>query len=199
MGGESRVVGGGETGGGQRRGHGDSQVLGVLIAVLVPVPGQVEVGGGEGGWQGELALGVQREVVVQLGQVTPPGRGGGGARCQLRGGDLHARLGEELAGQLGVEGCRHGEDGEVLGGDTAVLARHVRVEAVATLGHSPAQHAPVARADGVLVLHVSPQSVGRPVDLTALGTGPGVCGADPHHLQLAPDIDRVHVTQHPRD
>ena len=199
MGGEGGVVRGGEVRGGHRGGHRDPQVLGVLVAVLVPVPREVKVGGRDGGGEGELALGVQGEVVVQLGQVTPAGSGGRGASRQLRGRHLDPRLGQELAGQVGVEGSRHGEDREVLGGDPAVLARHVRVETVTTLGHRPAEDAPVARADGVLVLHVGPQGVGRPVDLPALGAGPGVGGSDPHHLQLPSNIDRVHVTQHSRD
>ena len=45
-------------------------------------------------------------------------------------------------------------------------------------------------------LHVRAQSVRAPVDLAALGAGPGVGGAHAHHLQLASDIDGVHVTEH---
>ena len=48
----------------------------------------------------------------------------------------------------------------------------------------------------MLVLHVGPQGVGGPVDLATLGTGSGVRGPHPHHLQLATHIDRVHVTEH---
>ena len=65
---------------------------------------------------------------------------------------LDTGLGEELAGQLRVEGGGHGEDGEVLGADAPVLAAHVRVQRVAGLGHGAAQHAAVSRAQGVLVL-----------------------------------------------
>ena len=72
----------------------------------------------------------------------------------------------------------------------------MRVKTVPRLGHRATQHASVARTDGVLVLHVGPQGVGGPVDLAALGTGSGVCGPHPHHLQLATNIDRVHVTEH---
>ena len=44
--------------------------------------------------------------------------------------DLYSGFGEELAGQLGVEGGGHGDDGQVLGADTAVLPRHVRVKRI---------------------------------------------------------------------
>ena len=40
------------------------------------------------------------------------------------------------------------------------------------------------------------QGVRAPVDLAALGAGPGVSSAHAHHLQLASDIDGVHVTEH---
>lgn len=41
--------------------------------------------------------------------------------------------GNSPRGQVGVEGGGHGEDGEVLCRDPAVLPRHVRVERVARL------------------------------------------------------------------
>ena len=40
------------------------------------------------------------------------------------------------------------------------------------------------------------QSVRAPVDLAAFWAGPGISGAHAHHLQLASDIDGVHVTEH---
>ena len=109
---------------------------------------------------------------------------------------LDTGLREELAGEVGVKWSRHREDREVLGGYSPMLARHVGMEAVAGLGHGAAEDAAVARAERVLVLHVGAQGVGRPVDLAALGAGPGVRGPHPHHLQLAAHIDGVHVTQH---
>ena len=188
-----------EVGRGQRRGQRHAEVLGVLVTVrLVPVPvvGEVEVGGGQRGRQGELVLVVHREVVVQLRQVAAARRRGRGAGRQLRGRHLHPRLGEQLGGEVGVEGRGHGDHGQVLGGDAAVLARHVRVEAVAGLGHGAAEDAPVAGADGVLVLHVRAQRVRGAIDLAALGAGPRVRGAHAHHLELAADVDGVHVAQH---
>ena len=98
---------------------------------------------------------------------------------------LDSSLGEELTGQFWVEGSRHGEDREVLGRDSSVLATHVRVEAVPGLGHCAAEHAAVSRTQSVLVLHVRAQSVRAPIDLAALGARPGVCGTNAHHLQLA--------------
>ena len=109
---------------------------------------------------------------------------------------LDTGLREELAGEVGVKWSRHREDREVLGGYSPVLARHVGVEAVAGLGHGAAEDAPVAGADGVLVLHVGAQRVRRAVDLAALGAGPRVRGAHAHHLELAADVDGVHVAQH---
>ena len=112
------------------------------------------------------------------GQVEPdvaaarPGRAGPGA--QLGGADLDPGLGEQLGRELRIEGTGHGQHGQVLGADAPVLARHVRVQRVARLGDGAAQHAPVARADGVLVLHVGPQRVRRSVHLAALWTGPRV-------------------------
>ena len=47
-----------------------------------------------------------------------------------------------------------------LGADPPVLATHVAVQRVAGLGYRPAEHAAVAGADGVLVLHVGSQGVG---------------------------------------
>ena len=55
---------------------------------------------------------------------------------------LDTGLGEEFAGELGVKRSWHGEDGQVLGGDSSVLAAHVGVEAVTGLGHCAAQDAP---------------------------------------------------------
>ena len=46
-----------------------------------------------------------------------------------------------------------------LGADPPVLATHVAVQRVAGLGYCPAEHAAVAGADGVLVLHVGSQGV----------------------------------------
>ena len=46
-----------------------------------------------------------------------------------------------------------------LGADPPVLATHVAVQRVAGLGYRPAEHAAVAGADGVLVLHVGSQGV----------------------------------------
>jgi hypothetical protein len=65
-----------------------------------------------------------------------------------------------------------------------MLPRHVGVERVARLRNCAAEHAPVARADGVLVLHVGAQGVRGPIDLPALGAGARVRGAHAHHLQF---------------
>ena len=58
---------------------------------------------------------------------------------------LHPRLGEQPGGEFGVEGRGHGDDGEVLGGDAPVLARHVRVQRVPRLRHRAAEDAAVPR------------------------------------------------------
>ena len=73
---------------------------------------------------------------------------------------------EETRGEYGVEGRRHGYDGQVFGADTAVLPRHVRMERISRFGNGAAQHATVARTHGVFVLQMCPQRVRRTVDFT---------------------------------
>lgn len=48
-----------------------------------------------------------------------------------------------LAGELGVEARGHLQHGQVLGGDAAVLPRHVRVQRVAGLRNGTAEDATV--------------------------------------------------------
>lgn len=117
--------------------------------------------------------------------VAAPRARRAGPGPQLGRADLDAGLGQEPRGQLRVEGTRHRQDRQVLGADAPVLARHVRVQAVAGLGDGAAEDAPIARADGVLVLEVGAQRVRRPVDLAALGTGPRVRRAHSQDVDAA--------------
>jgi len=82
-----------------------------------------------------------------------------------------AGLGQQAGSQNGIERGRHGDDWQVLGADASVLSRHVRVQRIARLGHRPAQDAAVARANGVLVLQMRPQRVGRPVNFACNSSG----------------------------
>lgn len=115
---------------------------------------------------------------LQLKVVAPGAASGGGAGPQLCRRDLDSGFGQQSRGKIGVEGAGHGEYWQVLGGDSTMLSRHVRVQRVAGLGDRAAKNASVPRADGVLVLQVSAQCVGRPVDLAALGAGSGIGGSD---------------------
>ena len=66
-----------------------------------------------------------------------------------------------------------------------MLATHVAVQRVAGLGYRPAEHAAVAGADGVLVLHVGSQGVSGTIDLSTARARSGVRRPDPHHFELA--------------
>lgn len=136
---------------------GHCQVLGIVVHVIA-----------------QLSVGA---ACLQLHVVATGAAGGRGSGTQLSGRDLNAGLGQQARGEIRIEGAGHRQHGQVLGRDATVLARHVRVERVPRLGHGTAQHAPVAGTDGVLVLEMGAQGVGRTVDLAALGAGSGVSGS----------------------
>ena len=106
--------------------------------------------------------------------------------------DFHSSLGQKSRSKFGVKRRRHRHDRQVLGRDSPVLPRHVRVKRVPGLCDSAAQHAAVAGADGVLVFHVRAEGVGRPVDLAALRTRPRIGGSNAHHVEFAANC-KYHV------
>lgn len=52
--------------------------------------------------------------------------------------DLDTSLGQQPGSQIRIEGAGHRQDGQIFGGDAAVLARHVRMQRVARLGNGAA-------------------------------------------------------------
>lgn len=99
---------------------------------------------------------------------------------------LDAGLQEQVGCEFWIEVRGHRLHGQVFGADAAVLARHVRMQRVSGLGHRAAQHAPVPGANGVLVLQMGAQSVGRTVNLAALGARSRVGRPHSVHLDRSP-------------
>lgn len=117
----------------------------------------------------------------QLHAAVVSSRSGRRGSCpQFCRGNLDSGLGQQTRSKFRIEGTRHGQDRQVLGGDSAVLTGHVRVQRVPGLGNGSAQDASIAGTHGVLVFQVGAQGVGRTVDLAALGARPRVCGANSH-------------------